>query len=143
MLVHVCKMGKIDDRVKLQIASLRKKGYNIRTITNHLNSKGLSVSRYNIRYWLKAYDSGQITERWVDIKPKQRSSKKVSERDAEWIRQLLKTDPSMSSRQVHRALISNGVVSFSLSTTKKTIDAAGFTHSKPRYGLMVRKANRP
>lgn len=69
-------MGKVDNRVKQQIASLRKKGhtmrsidcsvfgnlllslYTMRFITSVLNSRGHRIFRHNVYYWLKAYDRG-------------------------------------------------------------------------------------
>ncbi|CAG2194351.1 unnamed protein product [Mytilus edulis] len=63
-------------------------------------------------------------------------------RDAELIKELNKSDFSISSKQIHKALLADGA-NLSLSLTKIAIDAAGFTHSRPQYGQMVRRANRP
>lgn len=48
----------------------------------------------------------------------------------------------MSSVRIHRSLTADGA-DISLSTNKKAIDAAGFTHSNPRYGQMIRHKNKP
>jgi hypothetical protein len=53
----------------------------------------------------------------------------------------LKKDPSTSSRQVYSELKAAGA-QFSLSTTKRAIEAVGFTASKPSYGPLVREVNK-
>ena len=69
-------MGKVDNRVKQQIASRGRKAtlcgpliarcsvilllplYTMRFITSVLNSMGHRIFRHNVYYWLKAYDRG-------------------------------------------------------------------------------------
>ncbi|CAG2242661.1 unnamed protein product [Mytilus edulis] len=135
-------MGRVDDKIKQEIAVLRKSGNTIQAITGILRTRGHNISRHSVRYWLRAYDRGFISELGVHVQPKQRTFRKVSERDAELIKELIKSDFSMSSKQIHKALLADGA-NLSLSLTKIAIDAAGFTHSRPRYGQMVRRANRP
>lgn len=112
-------MGKVDNKAKRQIVLQRKKGHSVRTITDSLKTKGYSISRHAVRYWLKAYNRGDLTESNEPETPTQRTFKKVSVRDAELIQQLLIDDPSLSSRAVHRELLDDGA-KFSLSTTKKS-----------------------
>ncbi|CAC5392038.1 unnamed protein product [Mytilus coruscus] len=135
-------MGRVDDKIKQEIAVLRKSGNTIQAITGILRTRGHNISRHSVRYWLRAYDRDFISELGVHVQPKQRTFRKVSERDAELIKELIKSDFSMSSKQIHKALVADGA-NMSLSLTKIAIDAAGFTHSRPRYGQMVRRANRP
>lgn len=134
-------MGKVDNKAKRQIVLQRKKGHSVRIITDSLKTKGYSISRHAVRYWLKAYNRGDLTESNEPETPTQRTFKKVSVRDAELIQQLLIDDPSLSSRAVHRELLDDGA-KFSLSTTKKAIAAAGFTCSKPHYAHLVRDNNK-
>ncbi|CAC5365774.1 unnamed protein product [Mytilus coruscus] len=122
--------------------STEKVANTIQAITGILRTRGHNISRHSVRYWLRAYDRGFISELGVHVQPKQRTFRKVSERDAELIKELIKSDFSMSSKQIHKALVADGA-NMSLSLTKIAIDAAGFTHSRPRYGQMVRRANRP
>ena len=65
----------------------------------------------------------------------------VTLRDTELIKEYISNDYTMSSTEIHRMLKEDGV-SFGLTTTKWAISASGFTHSRPRYGQMVRDANK-
>ncbi|CAC5372026.1 unnamed protein product [Mytilus coruscus] len=135
-------MGRVDDKIKQEIAVLRKSGNTIQAITGILRTRGHNISHHSVRYWLRAYDRGFISELGVHVQPKQRTFRKVSERDAELIKELIKSDFSMSSKQIHKALVADGA-NMNLSLTKIAINAAGFTNSRPRYGQMVRRANIP
>lgn len=64
----------------------------------------------------------------------------VSLRDAELIKECIAKDYTVSSTEI-RVLKEDGA-SFGLTTTKWAIAASGYTHSKPRYGQMVRDANK-
>ena len=65
----------------------------------------------------------------------------MSVRDVELIVDCFKKDPSTSSRQVYKELKAAGA-QFILSTTKRPIEAVGFTASKPGYGQLVREINK-
>lgn len=104
-----------------------------------MNAEGHQISRHSVRYWLKAYDRVEIdndqdTTNWPTFR-------KVSVRVAELIIDCFKTDPSTSSRQVYNELKAADA-QFRLSTTKRAIEAVGFTASKPGYGQLVREVNK-
>ncbi|VDI02953.1 Hypothetical predicted protein [Mytilus galloprovincialis] len=94
-----------------------------------LRTRGHNISHHSVRYWLRAYDRGFISELCVYSHQNNEPSEKFL-KDAELI------------KQIHKALVADGA-NLTLSITKIAIDAAGFTHSRPRYGQMMRRTNRP
>lgn len=132
-------MSKLNLKSKQQIVALRKKGHSNSAIRDIMNADGHQISRHSVRYWLTAYDRGDIdNDQDTTSCP---TFRKVSVSDAELIGDCLKKDPSTSSRQVYSELKAAGA-QFSLSTTKRAIEAVGFTASKPSYGQLVREVNK-
>ena len=132
-------MSKLNLKSKQRIVALRKKGHSNSAIRDIMNADGHQISRHSVRYWLTAYDRGDIdNDQDTTSCP---TFRKVSVSDAELIGDCLKKDPSTSSRQVYSGLKAAGA-QFSLSTTKRAIEAVGFTASKPSYGQLVREVNK-
>ncbi|CAC5394976.1 CCT3 [Mytilus coruscus] len=121
-------MGRVGDKIKQEIAVLRKSGNTIQAITGILRTRGHNISRHSVRYWLRAYDRGFISELGVHVQQNNGPSEKFL-RGRELIKELIKSDFSMSSKQIHKALVADGA-NMGLSLTKIAIDAAGFTHSR-------------
>ena len=127
-------MSKLNLKSKQQIVALRKKGHSNSAIRDIMNADGHQISRHSVRYWLTAYDRGDIdNDQDTTSCP---TFRKVTVSDAELIGDCLKKDPSTSSKQVYSELKAAGA-QFSLSTTKRAIEAVGFTASKPSYGQLV------
>jgi hypothetical protein len=118
---------------------MHKDGMSIAGIERRMKGLGNTVSRDSISYWIHKYTVGifgktcEITEPVI--------STCVSQRDSNIIKNCLTKDSTLSSMDIHRVLREDGAT-FGLSTTKWAIEATGFTHSKPRYGQMVRQANK-
>lgn len=118
---------------------MHKDGNSVARIRRELLEMGHTVSRDSISYWIHKYNIGLFGDLNDPKTPTVTTS--VSQRDAELIRDCFSKDATLSSRDIYRMLKDDGA-SFSLSTTKWAIAACGFTHSKPRYGQMVRDANK-
>lgn len=131
-------MSNLSLKSKQQMVALRKSGRSNSAIGRIMNADGHQISRHSVRYWLKAYDRGDMdNDQDTTSRP---TFRKVSVSDAEFIADCFRKDPSTSSRQVFNELKADGA-QFSLSTTKRAIEAAGFTSSKPVYGQLVREVN--
>ena len=53
-------MSKLNLKSKQQIVVLRKKGHSNSAIRDIMNADGHQISRHSVRYWLTAYDRGDI-----------------------------------------------------------------------------------
>lgn len=116
---------------------MHRSGASVAGIRRRLISMGHTVSRDTISYWIRKFEVGLFGDVCDTSVPTVFSS--VTHRDADLIRDCLTRDPSPSSRDIHKVLKEDGAT-FGHSTTKWAIEATGFTHSKPRYGQMVRDA---
>ena len=132
-------MGRIRHELKLQILQMHKDGISVAGIRRRLVEMGHRVSRDTISYWIHKYRVGLFGQSLDITVPVVNTN--VSERDTEIIKECLAQDSTLSSRDIHKILRDDGAT-FGLSTTKWAIDASGFTHSKPRYGQMVREPNK-
>ena len=134
-------MGRLDHFTRLEIVRLHRSGYSGSSIRQALSTRGIIVARNTISYWINQYRSGHfgdVTECAVTVP---RSFNKVSVQDAQIIVNTFSKDPNQSCSDVHKQLKADGA-SFSLSTTKRAVFAAGYTNSKPRYAQMVREPNK-
>ena len=76
-------MSKLNLKAKQQIVALRKKGHSNSAIRDIMNAEGHQISRHSVRYWLKAYNRGDIdNDQDTTSRP---TFPKVSVRDAELI----------------------------------------------------------
>ena len=132
-------MGRIDIETKLEIVDLYRSGLTVRQILSMLNSQDKNVTRQHVRYWIRQYDNGKFDIGLV--RERQGGVGSVAQRDIDIIKEILDSDPNITSRDVHNALTLDGAT-FSLKTTQRAINAAGFTSSKPRYGQLVSEANK-
>lgn len=132
-------MGRINHELKLRIVKMHKDGFSVAAIRREMRFLGYTVCRDTISYWIHKYQIGLFGDICESDIPQ--VSTCVSLRDAELIKECIAKDCTVSSTEIHRVLKEDGA-SFGLTTTKRAIAASGYTHSKPRYGQMVRDANK-
>lgn len=136
---------RIDQNTKLKIAELHHKGLNPGSIRKGLSSDGRHIPWSTVKFYVDKCRTGEIGElRTVDISDEtaqQFSFKKVTSNDVIVVRESLITNPTQSSRDIQKLLQERGT-DISLSTCKKVISSAGFTHTRPRYCQMIRDTNK-
>ena len=114
----------------------------MRFITSVLHSRGHRICHHNVYYWLKAYDRGD-NRIWCACQAKPKVLQKSliegcwTHSPAFW--RLIPSCPVFASTDHLLQMVPTSACQ----QPKQAIDAAGFTHSKSRYGQMVRHKNKP
>ena len=94
-----------------------------------------------MRYWVKLYESGKFDPTIGIANERSSMCSVVSDRDISVITEFLTSPPNSSRNDVHNALKEDGA-SFSVSTTRNAIHAAGFVVANPRVVPLVTDVNK-
>ena len=134
-------MGKLDVKSKLELISLYKSGNSTKRIISIMGCKGIVISRNQVNYWINSYESGRFTFDEINERGHSWAPRKLFQWDIDFIREAFRKDPNVSSTDIHKQLTEQGAT-FSLSTTKRAIQLAGYTSATPRYAQLVSVANK-
>ena len=86
-------MVKIDRKVKMSIIDLHKTGYSTNRIIKTLQTRGITVTRRIVCYWIKAFLSGKLDVEGCNTKENSGYFNAVSVDDARFIKKNLMLNP--------------------------------------------------
>ncbi|CAG2188710.1 unnamed protein product [Mytilus edulis] len=131
---------KLTHHDNMKIYTLYQQGWPVHAILRKLSADGIDISWGAVKNVIIKYQHGRAGYEHLSRK-KIPTFKSITDADIDFVKSTLDENPTQTCSDIMRRLSDKGTIT-SKSTVRKMIDSAGYTASTPRYGQMIREANK-